>query len=156
MSCQQQTKAAVEALSPVEIARHVEQAGLAKARTGVVPTLALAVMAGAFIGLGGALAGTIGTGAELGIGPTRLLMGLGLTMALFMVVVTGAELFTGNNLMLMGLFSRRVSLRSLARNWALVYVGKSARDFHRRTDGLLRSVVDTGGPGLRGTGAGLR
>ena len=129
MGRQQQTKAAAEALSPLEIARRVEQAGLAKARTGVVPTLALAVMAGAFIGLGGALAGTIGTGAELGIGPTRLLMGLGLTMALFMVVVTGAELFTGNNLMLMGLFSRRVSLLALTRNWALVYAGNLVGTF---------------------------
>ena len=33
-------------------------------------------MAGAFIGLGGTLAGTIGVGSELGAGPTRLLMGL--------------------------------------------------------------------------------
>ena len=72
------------------------------------------------------LAGTIGVSSELGTGPTRLLMGLGLTMALFMVVITGAELFTGNNMMLMGLFSRRVSLRELGRNWGLVYVGNLA------------------------------
>ena len=120
MSHQQQyTKAIVEALSPEEIARHVEQVGVAKARAGVVSTLVLAVMAGAFRGLGGVLAATIGVGSELGIGPTRLLMGLGLTVALFMVVTTGAELFIGNNLMLMGLFSRYISLRALGRNWAL-------------------------------------
>lgn len=83
------------ALSPEKIARQVEQGGIAKARAGVVPTVALAVMAGVFIGLGGVLAGTIAVGSDLGIGPTRLLMGLGLTMALFMVVITGAELFTG-------------------------------------------------------------
>ena len=72
---------------------------IVEARAGVVPTLALAVMAGAFIGLGGALTGTIAVGSELGIGPTRLLMGL---------------------------FSRYISLRALGRNWALVYVGNLA------------------------------
>ena len=127
MSQQQQySKAIVEALSPEEIARQVEQVGVAKARAGIIPTVALAVMAGAFIGIGGVLAGTIGVASELGTGPTRLLMGLGLTMALFMVVITGSELFTGNNMMLMGLFSRRISLRELGRNWALVYVGNLA------------------------------
>ena len=127
MSQQQQySKAIVEALSPEEIARQVEQVGVAKARAGIIPTVALAVMAGAFIGIGGVLAGTIGVASELGTGPTRLLMGLGLTMGLFMVVITGSELFTGNNMMLMGLFSRRISLRELGRNWALVYVGNLA------------------------------
>ena len=120
------SKAIVEALSPREIARQVEEAGVAKARAGVVSTLALAMMAGAFIGLGGVLAATIGVGSELGAGPTRLLMDLGLTMALFMVVVTGSELFTGNNMMLMGLFTRRISILALGRNWALVYVGNLA------------------------------
>ncbi len=76
-------------------------------------------MAGAFIGLGGTLAGTIGVGSELGAGPTRLLMGWGLTMALFMVVTTGAELFTGNNMMLTGLLTRRISPLELGRNWGL-------------------------------------
>ena len=127
MSHQQQyRKAIVEALSPKEIARQVEEAGVAKARAGVVSTLALAVMAGVFIGLGGVMASTIAVGSELGTGPTRLLMGLGLTMALFMVVITGSELFTGNNMMLMGLFTRRISLRGLGRNWALVYAGNLA------------------------------
>ena len=127
MSCQPQyKKAIVEALSPEEIARQVEEVGVAKARAGTVSTLGLAVMAGAFIGLGGVLAGTIAVGSELGAGPTRLLMGLGLTMALFMVVITGSELFTGNNMMLMGLFTRRITLRALGRNWALVYVGNLA------------------------------
>ncbi len=127
MSRQQQyRKAIVEALSPKEIARQVEETGVAKAKAGIVSTLALAVMAGAFIGLGGVLASTIAAGSELGTGPTRLLMGLGLTMALFMVVITGSELFTGNNMMLMGLFTRRISLRGLGRNWALVYAGNLA------------------------------
>lgn len=113
----------VDALSPDEIARKVTQLGASKVQTGAVSTLALAILAGFFIGLGGILAGTIASGSELGAGPTKMLMGLGLTMGLFMVVITGAELFTGNSLMLMGLVSRHISLRELSSNWSLVYVG---------------------------------
>ncbi len=123
MNDQQNIGIGIESFSPQEIARRVERAAVAKAQAGIVSTLALAVMAGAFVGLGGVLAGTVAVGSEIGTGPTRFLMGLGLAMGLFMVVITGAELFTGNNLMLMGLLSRRIGLRALGQNWALVYVG---------------------------------
>ncbi len=123
MSGENQAIPMVEAFSPADIARRVEAAGVAKTRTGVAATLALGVMAGVFIALGSMLAGTISVGSELGVGPTKLLMGVGLAMGLFMVVITGAELFTGNNLMLMGLFTRRISALSLGRNWALAYAG---------------------------------
>ena len=126
MSGQQPPQATAVALLPEQIARQVEEMGVAKTRTAVVPTLLLAVMAGVFIGLGGSLAGTMAGAPDLGVGPTRLLMGLGLSMALFMVIVTGVELFTGNNLLVIGLFSRRISLWSMARNWLLVYVGNLA------------------------------
>lgn len=119
----------VEPFAPAEIARKVSDAGVAKTylpvgRTLLLVgrTLLLAVTAAAFIALAGSLTATIGSVSEIGLGPTRLLMGLGLSMALFMVVVTGAELFTGNNLMLMGLFSRRFGVRALLRNWSLVYL----------------------------------
>ena len=48
--------------------------------------------------LGAVLATTIGTGSELGYGPTRWLAGLGFSLGLILVVVGGAELFTRNNL----------------------------------------------------------
>jgi formate transporter len=37
--------------------------------------------------------------------------------------VGGAELFTGNNLLAMAWASRRISTRSVIRNWAIVYAG---------------------------------
>ena len=117
------TRAFVDVLSPAEIAQQVETAGVARARAGTIPTLALAVMAGAYIAIGSVMATTIAAGSTLGAGPTRLLMGLGLSMGLLLVTITGAELFTGNNMVLMGLFSRRISPRELVRNWGLVYVG---------------------------------
>ena len=123
MEEQRTWQASAEVLGPAEIARQVETAGIARARSGAIPTLALAVMAGAYIAIGSVMASTIAAGSELGAGPTRLLMGLGLSMGLLLVTITGAELFTGNNLVLMGLFSRRITPRQLARNWGLVYAG---------------------------------
>ena len=109
--------------TPEEVAAQVVRAGVGKARAMMASTAVLAVMAGAFISLGALLTSTIAAQSALGAGPTRLIMGLGLTMGLFLVVVTGAELFTGNNLMVMGVLSRTILARELARNWALVYAG---------------------------------
>ena len=103
--------------TPEETAAQLVRAGVGKARAMMASTVVLAVMAGAFVGLGAMLTSTIAAQSTLGTGPTRLLMGL------FFVVVTGAELFTGNNLMVMGVLSRTILARELARNWALVYVG---------------------------------
>ncbi|MDE0160386.1 MAG: formate/nitrite transporter family protein [Acidimicrobiaceae bacterium] len=109
--------------TPEETAAQLVRAGVGKARAIMASTVVLAVMAGAFVALGAMLTSTIGAQSTLGAGPTRLIMGLGLTMGLFFVVVTGAELFTGNNLMVMSVLSRTILARELARNWALVYVG---------------------------------
>ena len=109
--------------TPEEIAAQVVRAGFGKARAMLASTVVLAMMAGAFVALGGMLTSTIAAQSTLGAGPTRLIMGLGLTMGLFFVVVTGAELFTGNNLMVMSVLSRTILARQLARNWVLVYVG---------------------------------
>ena len=109
--------------TPEEIAAQVVRAGVGKVRAMMASTVVLAVMAGAFVSLGAMLTSTIAAQSTLGAGPTRLIMGLGLTMGLFFVVVTGAELFTGNNLMVTSVLSRTILARQLARNWVLVYVG---------------------------------
>jgi formate transporter len=99
--------------------------GTAKSRADAFGTLALALLAGAFIGLGAAFATTVGAGAAeaLPFGVTRLLVGFVFSLGLVLVVVAGAELFTGNNLIVMAWAERRVSLRNLLRNWGLVYAG---------------------------------
>ncbi len=113
----------VEAFTPKEIASLVETRGVAKANASTLSLFVLGVLAGAFIGLGAVLATIIGTGSELGFGPTRWLAGLGFSLGLILVVVAGAELFTGNNLLVMSLVSRKISVGQLLRNWAIVYVG---------------------------------
>ncbi len=113
----------VDNFSPQAIARLVESRGVAKARAPALTTIALAVLAGAFIALGGVFATIIGTHSNLGFGPTRMMMGVGFALGLILVIVAGAELFTGNNLVVMSLVSRRISVFDLLRNWGLVYIG---------------------------------
>ncbi|MBK9973784.1 MAG: formate/nitrite transporter family protein [Planctomycetes bacterium] len=112
-----------DAYAPPEIAARVASVGVAKAGRDFLGTLVLAVLAGAFIALGGLLYCVVVTGSELGFGPTRLLGGLAFSLGLVLVIVAGAELFTGNNLIAMAWASRLVTTGQVLRNWAIVYVG---------------------------------
>ena len=68
----------LDALLPVEIARKAEAIGVAKARLETGRLLALAILAGAFIGLGAMFATTVlaGTNGALPFGPARLIVGV--------------------------------------------------------------------------------
>lgn len=113
----------VDNYSPAEIARLVESKGVTKAKLPFMTTLALGVLAGAFIAFGGVFSTIVSSQSALGFGPTRMLAGLGFSLGLILVVVAGAELFTGNNLIVMSWVSRHISLKSLLRNWGIVYIG---------------------------------
>jgi formate transporter len=112
-----------DAYPPAEIARKVEGLGVAKASTSTPTLLVLAVLAGAFVSIGAIFYTVVMTGSTLGFGVTRLLGGVSFSLGLILVVVAGAELFTGNNLLAMAWASRLISTRSVARNWAIVYLG---------------------------------
>ena len=114
----------LDALLPPEMARRAEEIGVKKAALDTVTLLALAVLAGAFIALGGVFATVALTGAESAPwGVSRVLAGLVFSVGLILVVVGGAELFTGNNLIVMAWVGRRVGTAALLRNWAIVYAG---------------------------------
>jgi hypothetical protein len=85
--------AGMNTFSTQEIAELVETRGVAKARAPAVTTFVLGVVAGAFIALGVVLSTVIGTGSELGFGPTRYLSGIGFSLGLVLVIVAGAGLF---------------------------------------------------------------
>jgi formate/nitrite transporter len=113
----------IDAYKPAAIARLVEDVGVAKARLAFVPLMTLAILAGAFIALGGAAYTMAMVGVDPAAGPARLMGGLAFSLGLILVVVAGAELFTGNALMTMAAVDRRISVAALLRNWAVVYVG---------------------------------
>src|SRR6476659_4378010 len=111
------TPTGLDALPPADVARRAASVGVAKAGMPALDVFVLAVLAGAFIGLGAAFATTVGSGgADLPYGVVRLLVGLAFTLGLILVVVAGAELFTGNNLVVMAWASRRISSRRLFAN----------------------------------------
>ncbi|MGB8215474.1 MAG: formate/nitrite family transporter [Anaerolineales bacterium] len=114
----------MEALLPQEMADKAEVAGVRKAALSFLPLFALAVLAGAFIGLGAMFATTTAaTTSTLPYGVARLLIGLVFCLGLILVVIAGAELFTGNNLIVMAWANHKISTLSLLRNWLIVYVG---------------------------------
>jgi formate transporter len=113
----------VDAYAPAEMARRVETAGVSKAGLDMATMFALAVLAGAFVGLGGNVATIAFTDNGLGYGVSRLLGGLAFSLGLILVIVGGAELFTGNNLIIMAWASRKLHTSRLLRNWAIVYIG---------------------------------
>jgi formate/nitrite transporter len=116
----------LDAYAPAQVAERVEKAGVAKARLPALQTLALAVLAGAFIALGSMYYLVAMTEPGLGFGPSRVLGGVAFSLGLVLVLVAGAELFTGNALMVMAWVDRRIAGRELARNWALVLLGNLA------------------------------
>ena len=115
----------MDALLPVEIARKAEDVGAQKAQMDALRLFVLAVLAGAFIGLGAMFATTVmaGTDDTLPFGLSRLIAGVAFSTGLILIVAGGAELFTGNTLMVMALAARKISAGKMLRAWAIVYVG---------------------------------
>jgi formate transporter len=116
----------VDAYAPAEMAERVEQVGARKADADAPTTFALAVLAGAFIALGGTFATVVWTDNGLGYGVSRLLGGIVFSLGLILVIVGGAELFTGNSLIVMAWASGKVRSSRLLRQWAIVYAGNFA------------------------------
>jgi formate transporter len=126
-----------DAILPPGMAAKAEDLGVKKANLKAANMFALAVLAGAFIGIGAIFATTVSAGSMpikdaagaaafatgLPYGVVRLLTGLVFTVGLILVVVGGAELFTGNTLITMAYASKKVTLGQLLRNWGIVYVG---------------------------------
>ena len=109
-----------DAFAPAEIARRVEEVGVAKARLPLLQTAMLGMLAGAFIALGALYFTLVASDAALGFAATRIAGGVVFSLGLLLVVVAGAELFTGNNLLAMAWAAGRISAREVLRNWAVV------------------------------------
>jgi formate/nitrite transporter len=119
------------------MAAKAEDLGVKKVNLRADNMFMLAVLAGAFIGIGAIFATTVSAGSMpikdaagaaafstgLPYGVTRLLTGLAFSLGLTLVIVGGAELFTGNALITMAFASKKVTLAQLLRNWTIVFVG---------------------------------
>ena len=112
-----------DAFAPREIAARIEAIGVAKARLPLLSTLMLAVLAGAFIGLGALNYMLVRSDPTLGFAARQLGGGVAFSLGLILVVVAGAELFTGNNLLVMAWADRKITTAEVLRNWVLVCAG---------------------------------
>jgi formate transporter len=134
-----------DAYPPAQVALLVEQIGVKKATLPLVETLALGLLAGAFIAFGAMFYTLVSTDNPLGFGPGRLLGGLAFSLGLILVVVGGAELFTGNNLVIMAWAARQIRTAQLARNWTLVYAANLIGALGTALMVLWSGTLDLGG-----------
>lgn len=116
----------LDAYTPAEIAARIEESGLRKTRIDLASKLALSVLGGAFIAIGACFASIVWTDSGLGWGMARLMGGVAFSLGLILVVMAGAELFTGNVLLVVAWASRKVTTRTLLRDWLIVYLGNFA------------------------------
>ncbi len=110
-----------DAYTPDQIARRVEEIGVAKARLPLMTLFMLGLLAGAFIALGSLYFTVVASDSSLGFAATRVLGGLVFSLGLVLVIVAGGELFTGNNLLAMAWADRKITTSELLRNWTVVY-----------------------------------
>ena len=140
----------LDAYSPAEIARRVNEVGIAKARLPVAATAMLGVLAGAFIALGSLYYTLVASDATLGFAASRVLGGLVFSLGLVLVIVAGGELFTGNNLLAMAWAEGAVSTRELLRNWSIALAANAVG-----ACGLALLVLGTGYPQMNGGAVGV-
>jgi len=114
---------------PADMARLAESTGIMKAQSGILRTVALSVLAGAYIAFGALFATLVTSGSAMSYGITKLLGGLAFCLGLILVIAGGAELFTGNSLMIMAWANRKVRTPQVLRNWLIVYIGNMAGAF---------------------------
>ena len=113
----------VDAYTPKEIARRIEQVSISKSTLDPFRVFALSLLAGAFIAFAAVFYTIVIHDSTLSSGITRLLGGLVFCLGLILVIVAGAELFTGNNLLVMACVDKKITLKQLLVNWVIVFVG---------------------------------
>ncbi|MCD5410071.1 MAG: formate/nitrite transporter family protein, partial [Clostridiales bacterium] len=109
-------------LLPGEVAVATIETGRAKASKSTMTLLLLGILAGVFISFGAVGATTLwGLTQDPGLG--KLLGAAIFPVGIIFVVLAGSELFTGNSLMTLALMDKKIGIKSLLRNWILVYIG---------------------------------
>lgn len=107
--------------TPKEIIELNMNGAVGKANLKLSKMIALGIMAGMFIAIGGATSNTAVHGiADVGL--ARTLAGVIFPVGLLMIVLVGGELFTGNSLMIMAAMDKRIKVSLFIRNLVVVYL----------------------------------
>lgn len=107
--------------SPNKIIEGNMSGAVAKANMKIPKMIAMGIMAGMFIAIGGATSNTAVHGiADVGL--ARTLAGCIFPVGLLMIVLVGGELFTGDCLMVMAALDKRIKFSLMIRNLAIVFL----------------------------------
>lgn len=104
--------------TPKECAANYAAAGRAKTQMPILKMFLLAVLAGFFIAMGGAVTNTAAHSID-NVGVARMVCGLLFPFGLAIVVLTGAELFTGNTLITISVLDGQAVVPGMLRNWEI-------------------------------------
>ncbi len=117
--------AVLPTLPPEGIALLAEDIGVKKAHYDTLTIVILAILGGAYIGIGGLFATVVQSGATgmMAFGLAKLLGGAVFATGLILVVVAGAQLFTSDSLLVMSWASGRITVQEMVRVWVLVWLG---------------------------------
>lgn len=107
--------------TPKEIAEGYKKTAKDKTSNVWYKILILAVLAGAYIALGGVFA-TLASSGSTGM-TASLIKGAVFPVGLMLVVICGAELFTGNCLLIAPLLNKDIKATAMLKNWGLAYIG---------------------------------
>lgn len=118
-------------LAPSEISNELISLAVKKAKHSIPKMIILGILAGAYIGFAAHLATVISTGWHIGgedvfLGMKKFMSGSVFAVGLMLVLIPGAELFTGNCLMPVALYVKRISLKSMMKNWSVVWFANFA------------------------------
>lgn len=116
----------MKALTSKEILDKISDSSINKSGGNFKTLLLLAILAGAYIAMGG-FASTMAsfnlTANPDTFGLGKLVAGCVFPVGLMMVVLCGGELFTGNCLMITGVADKKIKYSGMIRNWVIVYIG---------------------------------
>lgn len=107
-------------LKPTELCDASIGSGCNKAKLTMLQQIALGILAGTFIAIGGAASG-VASHSIADAGVAKFVSGAIFPTGLILVVICGAELFTGNCLMVVSLMNKKISVRDMLKNWTIVY-----------------------------------
>lgn len=111
--------------TPKEIIEGNMNGAVVKGNLKLSKMIALGIMAGMFIALGGATSNTAVHAID-NVGLARTLAGFIFPVGLLMIVIVGGELFTGNCLMIMAAIDKKIKVSQLIRNLFAVFFANLA------------------------------
>ena len=112
-----------DALSPAETALKAETLGKTKAAMPLGKCFVSAMLAGAFIALGGLYFCVFLGDPTMRCTAKGMVGGVCFCLGLVLVLCCGAELFTGNTLLICAKASRKISWSATLKNWTTVWIG---------------------------------